>query len=127
MGWRGSSSSKSIDTRALVVREVLAAERDQLGLELGSGVGEVDRLHDALDLFAHLLVGHAEHRGVHHLRVGDEQVLGFLRVDVHAARHDHEVAPVGEVEVAVVVEVAHVADGRPPFALWAAFVFSGSL
>ena len=95
------------------MREVLAAVREQLAFELGPGVVPVDRLHDAVHTLAHLGVGDAEHRDVVDLRVVDEQVLGFLRVDVHAARHDHERAAIGEEQVAVVVEVAHVADGRP--------------
>ena len=105
----------------------VAAEREQLALELGTGVGDVDRLHDGVHALTHLRVGDAEHRGVHHLRVGDEEVLGLLRVDVHAARHDHEVAAVGEVEVALVVEVPDVADRRPPVVSRVLAVFSASL
>ena len=41
-----------------------------------------------------------------------EQVLGLLRVDVHAAGDDHVRLAVGEVEVAVLVDVADVADRR---------------
>ena len=113
MGWRGSSGSKSIDARALDVGQVLAAERDQLALEVGAGVVHVHRLHDGLDLFAEVVVGDAEHGDVHHLRVGDEQVLGFLRIDVHAAADDHERLAVGQEQEAVVVEVADVAERRP--------------
>ena len=43
----------------------------------------------------------------------DEHVLGLLRVDVHAAGDDHVRLAVGEVEEAVVVEVADVAERRP--------------
>jgi hypothetical protein len=43
--------------------------------------------------------------------VRDQEVLGLLRIDVHAAGDDHERLAVGEVEEAVVVDVADVADG----------------
>jgi len=47
------------------------------------------RCTNRLDLFAHFLVRHAENGDVGHFGVGDQQVLGFLRVDVHPARDDH--------------------------------------
>ena len=95
------------------MREVIATKRQQLALERRAAVLPAHRLHDALHLFTHFLVGDAEHRDVEHLGVGDQQVLGLLGIDVHAAGHDHEVAPIGEVQVALVVDVAHVADRRP--------------
>ena len=62
------------------------------------------------------------------LRVRDEHVLGLLRVDVHAARDDHVRLAVGEVQEAVVVEVADVAERAPALAGGATpLVFSGSL
>ena len=48
--------------RALHVGQVLAAVGDELALELGTGVGHVDRLHDRLHLFAEVLVRHADAR-----------------------------------------------------------------
>ncbi|CKT39602.1 Uncharacterised protein [Mycobacterium tuberculosis] len=45
--------------------------------------------------------------------MGDQEVLRLLRVDVHAAGDDHVVAPAGQEQVAVVVEIADVADGYP--------------
>ena len=69
-----------------------------------------DERHHALP---HVVVGHADHGDVEHRRVQAEQVLDLLRVDVHAAADDHERLAVGEEQVALVVEVAEVADGRP--------------
>ena len=98
---------------ALVVRKVGAAVREELAFERGTGFVPVDGLHHGVHPLAHLGIGDAEHRDVVHLRVFDQQVLGFLRIDVHAARHDHERLAVGEEQVALVVEIAHVADRRP--------------
>ena len=65
---------------------------------------------------------------VDHLGVDDQQVLGLLRVDVHAAGDDHVRLAVGEVEVAVLVDVADVAERRPAAARCAiSAVFFGSL
>src|SRR5690606_8338266 len=75
--------------RALVVRDVIAAEADQLLGELGAGLVAGGRHHDGLHLLAEIVVGHADHGDVVHLRVRDEVALGLLRVDVHAARDDH--------------------------------------
>ena len=80
-----------------------------------SGPGRVQqhRLHDGPDLLAELVVWDAEDRDVGNGGMGDEDVLGLLRVDVHAAGDHHVGLAVGEVEVAVLVEVADVADRRP--------------
>ena len=45
--------------------------------------------------------------------VPDQHVLGLAGVDVHAARDDHVRHPVGQVHVAVVVDVADVAERHP--------------
>ena len=52
-------------------------------------------------------------RDVEDLGVQGEHVLDLLRVDVHPAGDDHEGLAVGEEQVAVVVEVADIADGGP--------------
>ena len=44
--------------------------------------------------------------------MGDQQVLGLLRIDVHTARDDRVGRPVGQEQEAVGVHVTHVADGR---------------
>src|SRR5215207_2920801 len=66
-----------------------------------------------LDLLAHVLVGDADDRDVEDLRVHGQTVLDLLRVDVRAAGDDHEGLAVGEVQVAVLVDVAEVPHGRP--------------
>ena len=95
--------------RALHQRQVLAAKGDQRLCESIVGQHAGHRLHDRLDFFAQVFVRHAEHRGVGHLRMRDEQVLALLWVDVDATRDDHERGAIGQVEKAVVVEVADVA------------------
>ena len=106
-----TASVKSIDrghfmcARCSRQKPISDCSNDVVGLHAGH------RLHHGLDLFAEVLVGHAEHRGIGHLRVRDQQVLALLRVDVDAARDDHEGRAVGEVQEAVVVDVADVAHG----------------
>src|SRR5215213_2470092 len=75
--------------RALEGGQVGAAEREELLLELRSGGDSLHHLDDGLDLFAEVLVGHADDRCVEHLGMGDQQVLGLLGIDVHPARDDH--------------------------------------
>ncbi len=99
--------------RALVVRQVGPAEGDDLGLELGAGREARGGLDDRLDLLAHLRLGDAEDGHVGHRGVQHEDVLDLLGVDVHAARHDHEQLAVGQVQVALVVEVADVPERGP--------------
>ena len=113
VGWRGNSAAKSIGTRALDRRQLLAAEGDQLLLQRLARIGHVARLHHGLDLFAELLVRHAEHRHVQHLGVRDQQVLGLLRIDVHAAGDDHVRLAIGQVQVAFRVHMADVAERGP--------------
>src|SRR5690606_41648574 len=43
----------------------------------------------------------------------EQEVLGLLRVDVHPSGQDEVGATVDDVEVAVLVEAAHVPDRRP--------------
>ncbi len=103
-------------TWALDVGELAPAELDQLARERGGLflVGRHDsRVDDGLDLFAEVVVRHTEHGDVDHLVVGDQHVLGLLRIDVHAAGDDHVGLAVGEVQEAVGVEVADVAERAP--------------
>ena len=97
-------------TRDLVAGELRAAVCEQSG---GEGVvGDHGRVgfDDGLDLLAVLVVREPEHRDVVDGRVGEQDVLDLLGVDVDAARVDRERLAVGEVDVAVVVEVADVAE-----------------
>ena len=45
--------------------------------------------------------------------MADQHILHFLRIDVHAARDDHEGLAVGEIEISLRVELAHVTERRP--------------
>ena len=107
LGLRGSSSTSSTVRRDLVVREALLHEGLQVfGVDVGA------RLDHRLELFAVALVGHAEHRAVDDGGMREEHLLDLARVDVHAAADHHVGRTVGEEQVAVVVEVADVADGE---------------
>jgi hypothetical protein len=68
--WSGGAAANAQaaqGTRALDVRDVLPAERDQLFGKCGVGLDAGHRLHDGLDLLPKIGVGHAEYR-----RVGDK-------------------------------------------------------
>ncbi|MNM56058.1 hypothetical protein D3C81_672120 [compost metagenome] len=55
---------------------------------------------------------HADHRDIRHAGVGGKQVLDFLGVDIDAARQDQVGAAPGEIETAVFIHVADIAEGR---------------
>ena len=113
VGSRGSSSMKSIDLRPL---DTWPAGRSRCSM---ISRGELRRrrtpgsgLDDRLDLLAHVVVGDAEHGDVGDLRVLEDLALDLGRIDVHAAGDDHVGLAVAEEQVAVLVEVADVADGE---------------
>ena len=70
-------------------------------------------LHDRVHALAPLVVGDAEHRGVEHLRVRVEHGFDLGGIDVHAARDDHVLLAVADVDEAFVVDVRDVADRLP--------------
>jgi hypothetical protein len=76
---------------------------------LWSGLGHHHGDHD----LAPALVGPADHRGFGDVRRFDQQVLDFGRVDVLAAGNDHVLAAAVDIEIAFLVEVAHVAGAKP--------------
>ena len=45
--------------------------------------------------------------------MGDDEVLDLLRIDVHAAGNDHEALAVGEIEIAVRIDLPDIAQRRP--------------
>ena len=59
-------------------------------------------------------MGHADVGHVGDPRMLDEHVLGLRRVEVHAAGHHHVREPVGDVDEAVVVDIADLAEGEHP-------------
>ena len=99
--------------RALEGGQPLAAPGQQVGFHRRAGFGGVQQLHHGFHRLAQLVVRHADHRDVGHLRVADQHGLGFLRVDVHAAGNDHEGLAVHQVQVAVGVHAADIAQRRP--------------
>src|SRR3984957_7168058 len=96
--------------RALVVREALAGERD----DLGSGHLLAGPEHDErLDALAPLVIGHADHRDLGHRRVLGHGLLDLGRVDVLPAGDDHVLDPVRDEQEAAVVHVPDVAAAQP--------------
>src|SRR5262249_31331588 len=93
--------------RDLVVRYALATPRLE-GRPVERGV--LRALDDRDQRSPPARVGDADHRHVDDVGMRGEDVLDLERVDVHAARDDHVVLAVGDEEIAVGVEVAHVAD-----------------
>ncbi len=74
----------------------------------------IGRLDDGVDPAAPLVVPQSDHDDVGDLRVVDQRRLHLRGEDVGAPGDDHVDATIGDVEVTVVVEVAHVADGLEP-------------
>ena len=106
-GSRGSSSTRSIRLGTLYGSSRSRHHASQL-------VGADGRacLDHRDGVLAVAIVGHTEHRAVDDRRVPVQHLLDLPRVDVHAGADDHVAQPVGEVQPAVVVEVADVADGE---------------
>ena len=73
----------------------------------------VGQHHDRDRLFAPALVGHADHGDLAHLRHLIDDALDFGGGDILAAGDDHVLLAVGEIEEAVVVEIADVAAAEP--------------
>ncbi len=93
--------------------EAAAAVGDQLGgVERGPGT----RNDDGRDRLAPAFVGSADDGGLGDGGVGVQDVLDHPRVDVEPARDDHVLDPVGDVEVALGVDVSGVAGVQPAFA-----------
>ena len=110
MGRRGSSSTKRTSLGHL---KWLSRSRHHAMSSSPVTDGAGRELHEGGDLLAHVGVGRADDGDVVDGGVHDEHVLDLARVDVHAAADDHVRGPVGEVEVAVVVDPADVAQPAP--------------
>ena len=97
--------------RALEVGKAVAAVREQLvGRARVRRLDAGSQLDDGEHRFAPLLVGHADDRRVADRGVLEQDRVDLGRIDVHAAGDDQVGAAVGEEQVAVVVEVADVAE-----------------
>ena len=99
-------------SRAFDRRQLAAAVVKEFLLEFGGGCVHVDGLDDCFDFFAEVLVGHANHGDIVNLRVCDEDIFGFLGVNIDTAGDDHMCFPVGEIKPTVFVHVADVAKRR---------------
>ena len=99
--------------RRLEVRDLRLHVGDELCGQRVVRLDPLGDLHDGLDLFSHLGIGDADHRDGMNRGVHGQRVLDLLRIDVHPAQDDHERAAVGEVEIALLVDPADVAGGRP--------------
>ena len=78
-----------------------------------SGPASPAQLHDGPHGLSHVGMGDADDGDVGHRRVHHEHVLDLAGVHVDAARDDHVRHPVGEVEVAVLVDPSDVAQRAP--------------
>ena len=101
-----------VATRHLVTGQLLTGERGDRRLEFCRPLGALGQLQGGLHPFAELFVGHTEHRHIHNGRMAGEHPFDLGRVDVHAARDDHVDLAIRQIQVAVVVEVADVAEGE---------------
>ena len=105
------NSSRSRSSAAPCSRRGGPGRRRGLGRQLADASIARRELDGGLDLLAALVVGDAEDGDVGDRRVVDQHRLDLGRVDVHAARDDHVDLAVAQEQVAVVVEVADVAEG----------------
>src|SRR4029077_20814037 len=100
--------------RHLVIGDALFEKvTHRLTLDLGAVV----RLYVRGEGLAEFRVGNAEHRAVGDFRHGDQHGLDLGRIDVHPARDHHVGLAVADVEVAVAVEIADIADRNEPVAV----------
>ena len=106
---RRGASTNSTTRGSLYFASRSAANSKQLLLGERVGVG----LDDRVDEVAQVLVGKPDHADRSHGRVLLDRGLDLGRVDVRPAREDHVLHAVAEVQVAVVVEPAHVAERLP--------------
>ena len=111
MGSRGSSSTKSMLRGHLKWARCSRQNAMSSRSNSGTGLHLRGRLHDTFHDFAQVLVGNTDHGSVVNRRVGDQEVLGLLGVDVRSPRDDHVGLAIREVEVPIVIEISDVTNG----------------
>uniref|UniRef100_A0A0N4ZL17 PE-PGRS family protein n=1 Tax=Parastrongyloides trichosuri TaxID=131310 RepID=A0A0N4ZL17_PARTI len=84
------------------------------GLHLVGRLSLIHQFDDSHGHLAELVVRHADDGGVLDGFMLQQDGLDLLRIQVHPAGNDGEVATVGQVQIAVGVDVADVAKGLPP-------------
>src|SRR5439155_13196362 len=95
-------------SRALVRRQPVASERDQvIRLKLGPGDDE------CRDLFAPAFRGETGHRNLRHGRMLLEHHLYLARIDVVPARDDQLLDPTPDGESSIARDLADVARAKP--------------
>ncbi len=77
---------------------------------LGIGVSPIGGLDDGFDFLAELLVRDADDGDIGDFGVVDEDIFGLLGVDIDPAGDNHMGAAIGEVEEAVFIDPANVAE-----------------
>jgi len=100
----------------LYFAQPVGAEAEQLLGEPGARRDPCGGLDHRLHLLAPVLVGNAEDRDVADLGMREQRSFDLGRVDVDATRDDHVDLAVAEEEIAVLVQVADVADREEPVA-----------
>ena len=78
-------------------------------LRIGGGIKFEDRMH----ALAELRIGKADHDAGAHVRMRGYRGLDLGRIDIGAAAQDHVGEPVAEIEVALGIEPADVAERFP--------------
>src|SRR5215510_9128084 len=93
---------------------MLAAEVDD-GALAGAMTGL--QFAEGLDLLTELVVGNADDSDVLHVGVPEDRGLDLGRVDIDAAGDDHVLGAIGDEEIAVIIELADVADAEEPLGI----------
>ena len=122
------TSSRTADRRALpassrngvslnstvrgTLYDAMRSDRNAMTSVLVEPVG----LHDGVRHLAQVVVGYANHQAGQHIRVGRQRRFDLGGVDVASSDGEHVHSPVVEIEEAVGVEIAEVAERVPAVA-----------
>src|SRR5207248_8271079 len=96
----------------LILRELARTELQQLVGERSRRRRASARLDDGFDFLTPFFIRYAKNGYVAHGRMANQHAFHFGRVDVDAARDDHVRLAVAKEEIAVLIEVTDIADGR---------------
>ena len=101
---RSGASTNSTVRGTLYAGDVLRQKTDDVGFVKAVG------LHQSVGHLTQILVGDANDQAGQHIRMGGQRAFDLGGVDVPSADGEHINAPVVEIQVAVLVEVAEVAE-----------------
>src|SRR5690606_29133365 len=96
--------------RRLQPAKLALGEGSQFAGQFRACSAPVDRLDDRDQPFAKIVVRNADYRDVEDRRMRDERILDLARIDIHAARDDHEALAVRKIEIALLVHPADIAE-----------------